>query len=136
MMPQRSAGKDFYCSFASAIAAGHLDAPPPGLRISQAFGQTGLAGSNDARPPDRPRPASGWRVEQASIQTQPGDHADPTAHRTEQLDGGVTSVGHTNDLAIGKPSRRLEQQLAAPVRKLLMPSLTRPGIPRGRRQCH
>ncbi len=107
MMPQGGARHNLDGSLAPSIPAGHLDASPARLRIGQAFGQTGLARSDDARPPDRAWSALSRRIKQARVQAEAGDHADPAAHRIQQVDRGVAAVGNANDLAIGKPPRRL-----------------------------
>ena len=56
---------------------------------------------------------SGWRIEEARVQMQAGDHAGATAHRVQQVDGGVAAVGHANNLATGQPPRRLQQPVAS-----------------------
>src|ERR1700733_956371 len=81
MMPQGGARHDLYSPFAPSIPAGHLHTSPARLRIGQAFGQTGLARSDDARPSDRAWSAPSRRIKQTCIQAQTGDHANPASHR-------------------------------------------------------
>ncbi len=124
VMPQGSGGHDLQSPFAPPVAARYVDAPPACFGICQAVGQVSLTRADDARPSDRARSAPHWWIEQARVQTQAGDHADPAAHCVERIDRRGAAVSDTDDLAIGQPSCCLQEQLPGSVRQLLVPSLT------------
>jgi len=58
------------------------------------------------------------------VEPQARDHGDPWSHVVEQIDRGEAGVAYANDGAVWQPTRRLNEDLAPPIGKLLIPSLS------------
>jgi hypothetical protein len=58
------------------------------------------------------------------VAPQACDHGDPRSHIVEQVDRSEAGIANANDAALRQPARRLDQDLPAPVSKLLILSVS------------
>jgi hypothetical protein len=103
-----------------------LEADP--LDILRWFGkalvQGGQAFADHGRPTSLARQAPRWRFMKRGVEPQACDHGDPRSHIVEQVDRSEAGIADANDAAVRQPARRLDQDLPAPVSKLLILSVS------------